>query len=875
MKRLSTLLVSTLCVFIALAQAPANDSCQDAIALTLTTTYQTTTFKLSGATSDETGCRQAEDVWFKFEMPANGAVEIETDRYQLNHDVLGRLYTGTCGSLTPYSCTQNCNNNATYSCSKYLVVRDTSLAGDSVFLRFSKFYSFTSGDSAKVMIRNIPTSELRDNDVWTDATLLPVNCTLQVDTFTLDYAIAESAGSCRDDEDIWFKFEVPANGIFEITADRISTYSDVMLQLFTDTSGALDQYECDSTCGFINGSNTCSEYIFVNDTSIAGDTVFVRAAQFYDHQNGGTFSLGVRSVQDAEVPTNDVCSDAIALNVNSTLVLDTFDLTFAKPETGGTCRDDEDIWFKMEVPANGVFEIVTDRVNIYSNVMIQVFTGTCGSLNQYGCDSVCGYRNITNTCSDYTFINDTSIAGDTIYLRAAQFYDSRYGGPFSIGIRHVQTSELPTNDICDDAIALNTNSTWVLDTFDLSYAIPETGGSCRDDEDVWFKFEVPSNGAFEIQTQRVNIYSDVIMQLFTGTCGSLVQYTCDSTCGFENATNTCSKYIFVNDTSLAGDTLFVRAAQFYDSRYGGPFSIAVKEVPSAALPVNDICSDAILLTPGALDTFDLSYAIPESGGSCRDDEDVWFKFEVPANGAFKVQSERVNIYSNVVLQLFSGSCGSLVQYNCDSTCNIYNVGNSCNTQFLVRDTSLAGDTVYLRAAQFYDSQDGGTFSLILEFPTDPELPDNDKCKNAALLTATLGNCVIDTFNNMNTTYSIVPTNTCGAYYGGDVWFKFEMPSSDDAFVEMSQVGTTSSNYRITAFSGGCDALVEEICNSSGSYPDLSIRSLGLAGDTVLVHVYKDYNNVTGDTFGICVKDTVLPSLRAEVGHYEKNTVCDI
>lgn len=76
MRRIYSLLCAVFCVATLMAQAPANDSCHNARILTPGVNPTFDTAQLTGATSDMTGCGTSEDIWFKFEVPATGAIRI-------------------------------------------------------------------------------------------------------------------------------------------------------------------------------------------------------------------------------------------------------------------------------------------------------------------------------------------------------------------------------------------------------------------------------------------------------------------------------------------------------------------------------------------------------------------------------------------------------------------------------------------------------------------------------------------------------------------------------------------------------------------------------------------------------------------------------
>ncbi|PCJ64576.1 MAG: hypothetical protein COA58_12620 [Bacteroidetes bacterium] len=717
------------------------------------------------------------------------------------------------------------------------------------------------------------------NDSCQNATILTMSTTEITDTFRLKDATSNLTG-CGSSQDVWYKFEVPSSGAFKMRTSVIGGSWNQYLRLYTGSCGSLTTYACQGTCQYYSGTN-CGDYILLKDASLAGDTVYIRiSGRFSNVDSNG--SIIYQELSDSDFPVNDSCGAAQDVSANLySPTSDTLSLLNALVETNlSTCGTANDIWVKFKVPSSGGMEMSTTRQSGSWNQYLRVYTGGCASLADYACDGTCDDYNATSNCGDHRRIINPSIAGDTLWVKISNRFGNTPPDSFSFNLSEISTSDFAPNDSCGDAIDISTNLyTTASDTLSLKNAIVETNmATCGSDEDVWVKFEVPSSGGFEMSTTKLVGTWNQYFRVYTGGCASLTDYACDGTCDSYNATSNCGAYRKIIDPSIIGDTVWVRIANRFNNDVLDSFSLNITEIPTSEFSVNDSCQAAIDLSSnfGSIDTFTLLGAIANTNlATCGDDQDVWFKFKMPSSGGFELRTTKIAGTWNQYLRVYTGGCGALSIYNCvNGNCNNGQT-NNCSEFLRVIDPSIAGDSIWVRIANRFSGDVLGSFSLRLDSFGTSQLPGNDNCEKAQFMSVTQGNCVLDTFNNMNATFSSVPSGACGAYSGADVWFAFEVPSSDDVFISMEQVDVVSSNFRIVAYSGSCASLVEEDCNSSGNYPDLSLRNLGLAGDTVYLQVYRASNSEVGDTFGLCVKDTVLPPIRVETGQYERSASCSI
>lgn len=117
----------------------------------------------------------------------------------------------------------------------------------------------------------------------------------------------------------------------------------------------------------------------------------------------------------------------------------------------------------------------------------------------------------------------------------------------------------PDNDGCAGAIPVPVKNACVPDVYDNLLASPSGSsptfscGVTGAADDVWFMTEVPASGDLTIETTQVaGGLTDMVVQVYSGSCGSLVTLACDDNSGAGNH----SQIILTGRT--AGESLFIR-----------------------------------------------------------------------------------------------------------------------------------------------------------------------------------------------------------------------------------------------------------------------------------------------------------------------------
>lgn len=288
-------------------------------------------------------------------------------------------------------------------------------------------------------------------------------------------------------------------------------------------------------------------------------------------------------------------------------------------------------------------------------------------------------------------------------------------------VPYVAVVSVPTNDLRSSPQHLDVNSTTCTEycgTYYSSVNATATPGlsSCAGgnaDDDVWFEFTA-TNPSTTIKVMSSGNYNAVV-ELFNS---SNVLLLCSNTTA-EGFTETLSP------TALTvGQQYFVRVYHFATGTGtgSGQFAICVSATPIP--PINDNCANAISL-PVVTNVFTTgsqtiaataSASIPAcSVSGTTPDDDVWYSFI--ATNTTEVITVAGATGFNAVIQLFSGSCGSLTAMQC-----VNNLGNG-QTEVLTATNLVKNQTYYIRV--YHAGIGGGTglFSINVSTPL-PVCPGN-------------------------------------------------------------------------------------------------------------------------------------------------------
>ena len=416
---------------------------------------------------------------------------------------------------------------------------------------------------------------------------------------------------------------------------------------------------------------------------------------------------------------------------------------------------------------------------------------------------------------------------------------------------HIQANGQP-NDNCADAILLQPGDRCVAHEYsnanataeEISVAATPSCGSYSG-ADVWFKAVMPPSGALRVEVDNPLSATPPSFTIYSGGCGNFTELACSR--------NDDGKTIF--NSAIANELIHIRVYRYFSTQ-GGPFSLCVYE---PQIPSNNQCENPQLLEVSqncSLSPYSNVYATSQTDLIAQEPQcgyyrggDIWFNVVMPASGLLHITKSRVTGATNPVMVAYTGRCGTLTEVFCSSN----------DATATINNPSLAGQLLYLRMYT-YNSEEGASFTLCLY---EADAPLNDDCRDAVNLP--IGSeCVIKNYSNKQATAEladVAPQPTCGAYQGGDVWFKVTMPASGALQVETDdQMGAVPPS--ITFYSGTCGNFKEVDCvtnNRTHIFYDQT-----LAGETLFLRFY-NFNDDDGTDFALCVFDRGCTSDTADAG----------
>lgn len=534
-------------------------------------------------------------------------------------------------------------------------------------------------------------------------------------------------------------------------------------------------------------------------------------------------------------PSNDECTEAIAVTVGpegDCSNQEVFNFPNATNSGEGVCTTSNglnrpDVWFSFVVPATGHVKIIPGNVTGTTDLKIEVFEGTCASLNSILCDP---------TLIGASPIIANRTPGETLFVRIWE--EGTTTNDYFICVHEINTIDV--NDECADAIMLPVSPVGVCNaqTVTVGNSSYSGEGSCTIGlgdiaNDTWYSFIVPASGFIKVQSSlNSNQFMDMHAEIFTGSCDTLVSVVCGG-----DGNNDLNFGVF---DLPAGDTAYMRIWEDFNDQTGTVDICISEELPNQH---ND-CATAKLLTVNTACNFvqmDNISATPSFEGICTkeggdDSPDVWASCIAPASGAITIETEDGSLF-DMSLEVLTGSCDNLQSIACDDDTGPGGMN-------LVHVSNLTpGDTVYIRIWESFGNQVGNFSICVKEIPT-PVSVDNNDCSTATVLTLPDGLCAGQTLISTLGASESVEANLCTNGYGGpqrDIWFQVSAPSDGGFLIEIEDIFGAPlfvEDVVLDVLTGSCGNLTSIDC-VAGNF-GITRRVSGLTpGEDVFIRIWAD------------------------------------
>ena len=822
---------------ICVQQPPANDDCAGAISLTPGATCVNTAGTLDLATPNVAtplGCFAAGsyyDVWYSFVATTSShTVTLSGLGANITSPQL-QIYSGTCGALVSVGCVSGSNLSQTGL-----------IPGNTYYVRVANLATNPSGLGTVANFNICITSQPPPpNDACAGATTLTSGTACSSTTSNIQYATnGTPTGACGGATstttfDIWFKYVATAT-TQTITLSNLGTNltaASTYIEMFSGSCGSLVSLGCQaaSTRQTISGLTIGNTYYV---------RVYVTTSPLNTTTANWNFDICVQ-----QPPANDDCAGAISLTPGAACVNITGTLDLATPNAAtplgcfaaGTYYD---VWFKF------VATTMTHTVTLSSlganitSPQIQIYSGTCGALVSVGC------------VSGSNLLQTGLIPGNTYYVRVANLTTNPSGLGIGAKFNICITAQAPVNDDCTIATTLTSGTTCVTTTSNLQYANTSApagtcgGATATTTYDVWFNYvATATTETVTLSSLGTNLTAaTTYIEMFSGSCGSLVSLGCQAA-----STRQTISSLTIGNTYYV--RVYITSAPTNATTANWNFNICIQQPPA-----NDDCSGAISLTPGAacvttagtLDLATPNAATPLGCFAAGTYYDVWYNFVATTTIETVTISSLGTSFTSPNIQIYSGSCGSLVSVACASGTSLMQYGLTVGATYYVRIANLNANPSGLGTV--------ANFNICITYITPPV---NDDCSGATTLTSGIG-CVNTAGTFINASPTSISLPSCGNGGSADVWYSF-IAHSNRPVITLSSLGAnlnTASPF-IQLFSGSCGSLTQLACALSPLNTAVTPGGVGLTlNSTYYIRITTNTNTgvITAGTytFNICVTD---------------------
>lgn len=821
MKQLFTFLIAA-CLFtpfFGLSQV-ANDVCSSAIPLYVNPTENcdsVTSATLVGAgysnTMSNFGCSGGSqmlynDVWFSFTAtnPSHKVSIVPETESPLDYYHI--IYEGSsCGGLSLLSCHENNES-----------ILSNLTVGQTYKIRM---FSKTPVDTNLISFFNICVSFNQGgpvNDECINALSLPVNsdtsCVFyEYGSFNMATSSSQSSYCSWPtfyEDDIWYKFV--ATGTKHTVQLHNIQGNDTLFQLGSLTG------PCSNLVG-----NICSQgNELIMDNLTIGQNYYIRVlirniTQAYTT----TFNICVTT---PVAPSNDECSNAIQLGVNSEnsclihLDQNLFGATLSPEPSSCINSAFGDAWYTF------VASQTSHIISIRDGYKYDLYSGDCGNLNLISCQ----------TALSLTFPG--LVIGETYYIRLFATTNS-----FNSSICVKTELNPPVNDECDGAldIPVSETTTCVSEVdVDFTHATKSPSGA-NDIRDLWYKFTATS-------FMHYLVLSDMSPNNLNGLW-VLSYKNCDQS--FDFIAN------FGNDTLILDNlvpdsTYYLRLHSTIDD-----FEILNNQtlticITSPDPPQNDDCENSILIpvSPGITcssnvsGTMNFANVSPYSLTCSQNNKvDVWYHFTASSTSHRILTTSTLPLYTNV----FLGSCDSLtlIASSCNSSAPVFQ-----NPVWTIHSqvTGLSiGQSYFIQVYYSDPVYSNGDFTICITTP-----PSNDECVNATILPVSdTSVCLPSTSGTLFSATRSAQTLNCTSGSYTDVWYQF---TAGNPVQQVSLYNVTSGlGLSFAVYNNNCTTPgIPVHCEQSAS-AITQVNNL-VPGNTYLLRIFSNSYFTNSNSFNVCI-----------------------
>jgi hypothetical protein len=730
----------------AAAAQPVNDHCSDAAPIS----FGVTSGDNTGADDDgEMRCTTGllpypsrYSVWYRFTPRCSAHVRVDSSP---DH-IYTAVYPASAGCTPPASSliTSNCPSAAEFD----------AVAGTAYLIRVSDWrfiqgpFSLTISDTAITNSSPATASPVAENTIFSGST-----CTASPDGTI-------SCGQFSITPVAWFRYRPSRTGRVSIT-------------LYNANLAPLVCNDDDSThCG----PNAATSYL---ESDVTGGADYYFRISGYNGATG-TYFFHITQL----LPENARCDWATPISQGQLVAGDTsVSSATGTPISCGTAQSSPDVWYVYTPSETG--RITLDTCGSAYDTVLGLYTGTCASLTQVGCndDGPTGHC-ASNRFASYLEANVT--AGTPYYIRVTGFNGA--SGTYLLRLGVLGCAGAPT-------LSLNQTVTGDTRTIVPSGVAPPACTQAPIGNDAWYRFTSTCTARVAFDTCGSSI--DTVLAVYSGSCGALVQEACNN----DRQNGSCSdrNSSYLEALVQAGQTYYIRLL----GRAGSAGTYALRATPIAA--PGQSCAQPMPLLLNQNNTGDTSCSLVTSSPACSnlpDSPALWYTY-TPSCSTTLLLSTCGSGAADTVLSVFTGTCGNLVYVACNDDSDV--CGNNSVHSFL--SLRVTGGTPYLIRLGTFDPEGG---PMVLNAST---YVANGSCSTATFVPYSVGS---------------TPFSTVCAPPGGPVscesnpdspavWFSTVNVGCGGGVFAAEICDATGMDPVLTVYSGTCDQRHEVACSADNRF----------------------------------------------------------
>lgn len=801
---------------------PVNDLCENAMIeepCSGTCAPLFGTFHGATITNPSTSCapNALQDVWVKFKADHENNLIIAFANSSSGLDIALEIYEGSCtGPLI--ACVNNTLGGTAeqYRATNFVI-------NQTYFIRvLNANAAVSSGNfSLAVWYNYFPV-----NDLSTSAELItpnPSSCNMGTFLRTSSSTSIVTCGATAN-LDVWYKFVPSTPGM------------TVFLQPVTGLNHGLQILEGSPTgnsIACVNANASGSHEVFTFNNYSVGQTYYIRV---FNVGSGHNFSFEI-CITNNLPPTNDDCPNATVLTPSYTTTDNTrgyFNFsTLSTTSPSCAVNASQDVWYQFNATTTTMSVLLSRSEQI--DIGFQIFQGNCNG-------SIMGCIN-----TDFDIMQSTNfgeitlnnfVVGQTYFVRVFNASGTTIPSTFHITLLAYPT---PANDFCTNAVLLTPSQAGgevaqgELNGSTINSSSPSCTGTAMGD--VWYKFVATT------PITTISLYSFVSgfnlgYELFQSTCAGQSLYC---------SNNTVDGLLPI---LTVGQTYYVRV--FNTNSTLTSFSYYFINLVSNPPPINDLCTEAINITPTPICTAvsgSLSGAtLSGSNSTCllNSNQDLWYKFTAVT------PTMTINLYEspwstdiNQAIELYEANCNGQ-PIACGST------NSSSTIQELIYTNFTIGQTYYFRILSANTNLINSVFSVCVTYVPPPT---NDLCESAVQITpqttwseeyGTLFNSTIST-----------ATPTCSPHSSQDVWYSFV---ATNTILKINLQVYNATNYGIEVFQENCsgNSIACVVNNPQTTFDGFTFNNYTI-GQTYYIRVFNTAIISTNFGFNLCIIDYPVPS----------------